>query len=432
MERVFAEPQDIHEPWGALRFGAESLKYIGDVSGLVPMRNRCVVPRADGSYDLYGFSPWKGSPKRILRARTWDGLHFEGSEILFEDKDSAAWMGESEIAWSPDTGKFLALAWARGPYHSAWAIGSDDGAKWRLLKDGPVYQDHDAFGLTWNRDRKCWVCYQNTYEPDKKIMPDNIGDRNRRVLRIITSEDGVNWEGASRVHPKENLFAPPEQLMTPDEQDPPELEFYRFTPFEYAGRWVGMMLNYAASPQNVNPHFPRTKHGPQLSGEWWISNDGLSWRRPFREVFAPGEADDIIMHPPMNLCGQHRWVIRNRGYGLTENQIFYAGSLSNSRFSTPVFEIPQAPLQVRAELCFHGNRTRGFRGQGYLMVELVEPDGNPITGYEKERCAITREPDAPLPLVWGGDTFSSPLAGRKARARFHLRDARVYALIAEV
>ena len=40
-------------------------------------------------------------------------------------------------------------------------------------------------------------------------MPDNIGDRFRRVLRILTSEDGVPWEGASRVHLKEGVFAMP-------------------------------------------------------------------------------------------------------------------------------------------------------------------------------------------------------------------------------
>ena len=252
-------------------------------------------------------------------------------------------------------------------------------------------------------------------------------------------------------------YIPEDRLITPDDKDPAELEFYRFCAFPHNGGYVGMMLHYCPSPGPANTRHPWTNHGPDLSGEWWVSVDGFCWRRPFRDVFAPGEADDIIRHPPMTVDGRHLWLFGDEVFGLPEDHLFYIGSLANAEFSTPTFTMAGSPLLLNAEFGFHGDPNRGMRGQGYLMAELRGADGAVIEGYGREQCVIhDLGPDAArfgqreagsrqmqyavqrqaslgpgamellCALQWQGRT-GAELADREVCLRLFLRDARVYA-----
>ena len=62
---------------------------------------------------------------------------------------------------------------------------------------------------------------------------DNGGCNRRRVVTSKTSLDGLNWSNDG-------------PFITPDEQDPPELEFYRIRPF-----YIGQVRQYmhVNSPQ---------------------------------------------------------------------------------------------------------------------------------------------------------------------------------------
>jgi len=427
MKRFFAQPHDIHDAYGNLRFGANPLKHIGNVSGMPTMRVRCAVPQSDGSCVVYGHAGGHDESWRIMRCRTFDGLHYEHAEIVFE-QEAGPWLGETEIAHNTQDGSFLCLKWARGETgHALWAFGSKDGTQWHPLADAPVYVDHDAFGLMWDDRTARYIVYQTTYQKWGKRYPDNIGDHRRRVLHIRTSPDGVHWEPSENV-PGSGPYLPDDRLITPDEDDPPEMEFYRLQVFPCGNRYAGMMLNYAPIPQVVNPRFPWNKHGPQLSGEWWISKDRETWSRPFRDTFAPGEAPGIVTHEPMTIGGNHLWIIENRVYGLPENRIFFVGSMANAEFSTALFTMAGKPLVLNASLCYHACKTRGMQGQSYIMVEKVDEQGNAVQGFEKERC-ILQAMDGPTAMLKWGDTDGTSLAGEQIRLRFYLRDARIYAMM---
>ena len=294
--------------------------------------------------------------------------------------------------------------------------------------------------MSWNGERQCYINYQITYQQWAKPYEDNIGCDRRRVLSIRTSEDGVHWEPGNDVTFAPDTFQPESRLITPDEEDPAELEFYRMTVFPYGDRWVGMMLNYAASPGAANTRFPWTKHGPQLGGEWWLSDDGIQWRRPFRHVHAPGQASSIASCAPMRIGNSFMWIYPDGIYGVPAECLFYAGSFANAEFSTAPFAATGRSLALHASFGFHEQRGRGMRGQGYIMAELRSAEGDVLPGYEKERCIILDREDPasgpqhqatkPIRLAWEGRT-AQELSGVYVQLRLYLRDARIYSLIAE-
>lgn len=52
---VFWEPEDVTEPLGAVRFGAEPLRNEGRAVGYPDMQYGCEVPREDGTTGIYGW-----------------------------------------------------------------------------------------------------------------------------------------------------------------------------------------------------------------------------------------------------------------------------------------------------------------------------------------------------------------------------------------
>jgi len=430
MNILFASTTEIHDAVGRLHYGASALEYVGEPRGLPPMRVRGVVPQADGSYYIYGCAGANDRPWRLLRARTFDGLQYEAAEVIYESRPGR-WLGEHEVVANPETGQLLCLYWARGDIgHALWGFASEDGRTWRPVADGPLYHDHDAFGAMWHPSLRRYVIYQTTYQPWQKPYPDNIGGSIRRVLHIRTSEDGQHWDPPEDV-PFAGPYAAPQRMITPDEADPAEVEFYRFKAFAYGDGFAGMMLVYAPSPQAANVRFPFSKHAMHLAGEWWISLDGLAWRRPYRDVHAPGAAGSVIDHAPITANGWHLWVLREalgpRVYGVPESRLFYIGSLANAEFSTPPLTLSGQRITLNAAIGFHGQpRTGAFRG-GYVMAELREEDGEPLAGYEKERCVHFRLDDPVTALHWGERT-GQELAGQRVRLRLYLRDARIHAV----
>ena len=422
---LFAGPEDICDPFGQMRFSANPLAHVAPARGLPGMVVREVVAQEDGSYRVYGYQSAHNQQDmswRIMRCRTYDGIAFDEVETVYVS-ERGHWYGSTDIVHNPTDGRFLCLKWGPGQTkgaHAMWAFGSEDGDRWPPLKDAPVYHDHDAFSATWDPVSRQYVVFQATYQRHAdKPFRDNAGSDIRRVLHFRTSGDGVNWDPSMDIA-RTGTLMPEDALVTPDADDPPELEFYRLTAFPYAGRYVGMMLNYAPSPI-------MSGHGPHLGGEWWLGRAYNDWRRPFRDVFAPGPANNIIMHPPITLGGRHLWVIGPDVYGVREHGIFFAEALSSAAFTTQPFVCPSARLSLNAASPGEG---RGFRNQSYVMVEVQDERGQVIEEFEKEHC-LFRQFDGPQTLVWGHapQTYStSSLAGRTVRLRIHFRDARIYSL----
>ena len=203
-----------------------------------------------------------------------------------------------------------------------------------------------------------------------------------------------------------------------------------------------MMLNYTPSPLDHD------RHGPQMDTEWWLSRDGLRWERPYRHINAVPDSVRIICHNPMVIDGNILFYGHpGDGYlfGMKADRITFIGARANVEFSTHPFTMPEGNLYLNAAIpapdrMFHidtGYKPNGESDQkvsemdqSYLMVAAFDAAGNPIPGFEREKCLIRREDRIDIPLKWTGKS-ARELAGQTICLRFFMRSANVYAVYSQ-
>jgi hypothetical protein len=439
---VFMQPADALEPVGTLTFEADPLKLRGPITPAesVPaasqparpshaqdgnaglyFRALLAVPQPDGSCLVFG-SDSKESPEqpktylwRLYRARTPDGYHFTELKEVYRNP-KGPWLIEASMARQEPTGRLFFYVWSRSAQpeqgHALWGFVGDDGEKWRPLSDKPVYLDHDAFGMMWDVRTNRFLTGQVTYQPWKKPYADNLGSSKRRVLTMRASQDGLRWKTIGN--------AGNGGLITPDDKDSHDVEFYRMQPFAYGDRYIALADLYAASPLTPN------KHGPHMACEWWVSVDGIGWQRPWRSLDAQGDTPYPVKMAPMWFGREMLFWLAGQVCGLPEYRIASIGSRSNAEFSSVVFPMPGKPLLLNASL----SSGHGLFDQAYVQVELRDETNRLVPGYERDKCLLQRIDDTRIPLRWG-DKTGKELIGKKVSLRFYLRSARIYALAIE-
>jgi len=430
MKLLFMDPKDVKLTVGRLRFGAHALHEIGPAEGLPEkVIIGAAIPTGE-RIECYGWQNDQDKSWRILRCTSRDMVRFDDVEVVHEEKQGAAadWLGMTVMARHGD-GTLWLWRWARGkPSHALYAYNSADGRTWARAQQDPVFHDHDSNGILWDERTQQFINYQATYQPWRKRYEDNIGSAKRRVMHIRTSADGLHWE------PSEDVgfggpFVPEARLFTPDAEDPDEVELYRMMVFPYGDRCVGMQLNYAPSPQEVNPRMQKdaSKHGPHLETEWWVSRDGFQWDRPHRGLHASGPSPGHIWHSPVLVDGTRRFFIGGGCYGYDEDRLFYVESRANAEFCTVPFTMPSGGLRLNA--CTRGDYPEGsaFSDQSYVMAELLDGECKPIEGYEPTQCAFQGVDGSELELKWG-ERSAADLAGQRVHLRFYMRMARIYAV----
>lgn len=427
---VFMQPQDARDSRGLLEFKANPLQLLGDISverdtrsagsdGRRPsFHTLLAVPRADGSCYVFGSRHREAGTEprtfawQLFRGITPDGYHLTEWQEVFRNPEGP-WLIESGMMHEQTTDNVFFYTWARhsGPEdgHALWGFSSADGLNWQPLSSEPVYVDHDAFGGMWDPRTGRFLMGQVTYQAHRKPYSDNMGFERRRVLTVRVSADGVHW--------KRDPDAGPDGLITPDDDDPPDLEFYRMQPFGYADRYLAAANLYAASPLTPGVH------GPHLGCEWWVSHDGVRWARPWRDVDAQGDAAYAIKMTPMWFGNQMLFWVAGQVFGLPVYRVASVGSRSNAEFSSRVFEMPNRPLLLNATV----PGGRGLFRQAYVAVELQDESGRIIPGYEHDGCILRNVDDTHIRLRWGS-RIGEELAGRKVMLRFYLRKARIYAV----
>jgi len=251
-----------------------------------------------------------------------------------------------------------------------------------------------------------------TNQPWKKPYADNMGSSKRRVLSMRTSQDGLRWETVGHTGNG--------GLITPDDKDSPDVEFYRMQPLAYGDRYIALADLYAASPLTPN------KHGPHLACEWWVSADGISWQRPWRSVDAQGDTPHPVKMTPMWFGREMLFWLAGQVCGLPEYRIASIGSRSNAEFSSAAFSMPNKALLLNASV----SSGHGLFDQAYVQVGLRDETKKVIPGYERDKCLLQSIDDTRIPLRWG-DKTGKELIGKKVSLRFYLRSARIYALVIE-
>ena len=430
---LFMERDDAYAPVGVLSFQAnpleeraaielaEGVSAEGGQGRRAPRFHPLLaIPTGEGDSYVFGCTHHEDpgtEPRTFLwqlyRGRTPDGYRLTEWKEVFRNPEEIPWLIESALVHQQATDELFFFTWSRHDQpeegHALWGFSSGDGLDWQPLADRPIYVDHDAFGSMWDPHTGRFLTAQVTYQPWEKLYPDNIGPYQRRVLSIMTSRDGLEWE--------RQVDAGPGGLITPDADDTPDLEFYRMQPFRYGDRYVAMANLY--TPSLIMPDV----HGPHLGCEWWVSADGVRWNRPWRDVDAHGNAPYPVKMAPMWFGREMLFWTSGVVMGLPEYRLASIGARSNAEFSSRAIEMPDRPLLLNASVPIG----RGLFNQAYVAVEIRDASGNVIPGYEYDKCILQGVDDTRIPLSWEGRD-GTELAGQKVQFRFYLRSARIYAI----
>ncbi|TSA30156.1 MAG: hypothetical protein D4R65_13760 [Verrucomicrobiaceae bacterium] len=434
LKLLFSEESDLANPWGKIHFGTTALETIRSCENPGFELSFC-LPRKDGAWDVYGQIFKKGPPSndqvkeqniwQLVHATTRDGVTFENVETVFES-EPGPWTFNHAMTYNPDTGEFILLKLKMDNSGFRYtAFFSPDGRNWREHAKSPLFYDGDAISLFWSPALHRLVCVSKSLQPVSgvKHIPDH-GGKCRRVLAIRTSPDGLEWEPPDSMEDVWNRGGcwkplPDKFLTVPDDNDPPDLEFYSGNAFWYLDRSYMMVLNYAASPQTAG------KHGPQLDTEWWVGRTGLDWQRSGRDVNASGTEITRITHNPMVIDGMILFHYGNRLLGMKQDRISFAGARANAEFSTKPFVMPPADLLLNAAV---PSPERPFATQqSYVMAAVLDEGEKIVPGFEAEKCMIRNADRIDLPLHWDGKS-ARELAGQKIHLRLFLRSANIYAV----
>ena len=449
---LFMHGPDVENVSGRVTFVSNPVRPLHKKTGTSMDHTYATAQQADGSWVAYGMrvvggdnhQPHPGKDYIQCKAKTANGYNFTEREERPWDGNGPGAQGmlQQTMAYNAKDKECLLLYYELSkPHDQGYALKaykSPDGLAFTAVAGNPVYYGHDAFHAMRDPKSGDYFCYQTAFQPWTKKYPDN-GQQGRRVITIRRSHDGITWT------PKWNSWTvgpgfAPEYLLTPDANDPVDLEFYWFSAFPYAGRYIGIVSLYEPCPPEVNPRHPNqpNAHGPYLGYEWWISHDAIHWLRPYQTQYLglePGDksvfAQGVFLAPPGSPIVANGEILWDGAWGVQEDRIAGIAAGPNAEFSSHKFKMPASPLLLNATASWVGKKEPIFlQRQAYIMAELLDGQGRVIPGYERKNCVFGDADSSELPLVWGGKN-GAELAGKTVQLRFYFRDARIYAVTAK-
>lgn len=384
----------------------------------------------------------------LLRYTTQDFVQYSEPHTALVLDDCSGTPTMKSIARSPE-GLYVMFTVGGPPPGLGTYTSRDAGMSWKKADTTGVRPpDKDDLNIVYSHGR--FVDMQIVWQNWTLKYCDNGGCDRRRVVSTKLSSDGAAWSADG-------------PYITPDEQDPPELQFYRTRPF-YIGNTSRLMshtLLYAPAPPQsvVGPGYGRHPsmcikstgfcHGPHMYEEWWVgpasgdAADTRGWRRPYRRTHA-APRDAFLMAPPVAHGDELLWV-GSVGSVFTLPLYRIAGIFApaNGEFSTPAFTVPKTPMWLNADAPWHSKLRTVYDGvQGcdegcaaYVFATVLDAaTGHELAGYGVGQAIVmTNTSGLRLPLRWhatggNGTVDTAAIVGRSVRLRLYFRDATVYAV----
>lgn len=239
-------------------------------------------------------------------------------------------------------------------------------------------------------------------------------------------------------------WSPPQVVCTPDDLDPPWVEFHTSPVFYYNDRYfcLNQVLNRAA-------------RGGVIDIELMVSRDGLQWERPFRGNYVlarrPGNEFDggsiFTNSTPVVLDEEIRFYYGAYSQGATgetgERIISGIGlaSLPRDRFAglrslerteggtltkpaEHVGQVTLKPIDLRGVRHITVNADAS---EGAVRVELLDEKGYRIRGFTRDDATPLRGDNLRHPVAWARRTLGHLPPGRYM-LRIHIERATVYAV----
>ena len=394
--------------------------------------------------------PWDGSAETVMRigdrwrmyyggssfrvAESDDGIHWTRPSLGLVESDggkrnnllpAAPCKGQRSVCHDPDDDEapFKMIYLGRGGIRGAT---SRDGYRWTEL-DRPLISKPPASDVQY-----LWF---NKTDGRYVIMHKTIAGRSRRAQCITESED-------FRSFPESRL------ILKADLVDPPDVEYYGITGFEYADLYLGMAQRWFNEPDRTEvmlmwSHDRRTWHRPYprepFIGPAYVWNRGAS-----RTVSSPPwqVGNQLWLH--FNGSGRHHEGIHSYvKAGPRTNSYVGLAMITVDRFASLTAGFMEGQLVTRpmtwpgGDLLLNASTTRHRHsypkdGGGAMKLEVWDESAQPLEGFAGQSAAPfdgnvpARGLIDPAVLRWPGDRSLDELTGRRIRLNFLMRDAHLF------
>lgn len=289
---------------------------------------------------------------------------------------------------------------------------SPDGLKWTKYEGNPVIQrasdSHMLFGWDELHQKYVAYCRPSLHE----------GNTTRRIGRSV-SDDFIHWTD-------------PQEVVVPDENDPPGLQFYNMPVFKYEGLYIGQLLAYHTPPEEPHIRFFGT-----IDVQLAVSRDGIVWERV-------GERGPFLPNGPAGSIDANEIYIANAPVVVDDELWFYyspcaqqhgitgrSGPICLAKLRLDGFVSVDAgdevgSLTTRPFLCNGGNLhiNASARG-GEVSVAVIDEQGVQYEGFGRVQCAIFDGDSVCHRMTWQHHEFAA-LQGEMVRLKFYLRNASLY------
>lgn len=309
-----------------------------------------------------------------------------------------------------------------GKFETPVPFSDETGRKWW---DNPLTMA-DAVDVFYDPVRKVFVDYAKMW-----VDGPAGGMYWKHAMGRIESKDFIHWTDA-------------ELVLTPDDQDPPSVEFHTTPVFYYNDRYfcLNQILNRAVG-------------GGVMDIELMVSRDGYEWERPFRKEFflarsQPGQFDSGSMFTnstPVILDSEIRFYYGGYQAGATggddENMPSGVGfaSIPLDRFAgirpvarsdqptlaKPLEHIGQITLKPTDLYKFKSISLNADASNGSIRAELLNSKGRRVRRFSAEDCVPIKGDSLAHRVAWKNVSLADLPPGRYM-IRLHLDNATVYAL----
>jgi hypothetical protein len=302
---------------------------------------------------------------------------------------------------TPNTGEGVSIAF------------SPDGLDWTKHPDNPVItKSSDVHMLLgWDDLHDCYVTYARPTTQE--------GNTTRRIGRSV-SNDFINWTD-------------PEDILVPDEHDPPAMEFYGMPVFKYEAHYVGLLWAYHTRPEE-----PKQRTFGTIDVQLASSRDGINWdragdRKPFIPNGPPGSIDagEIYTARAPVVVDNELWFYYSPGnmeHGVTgrsgpiclaklrlDGFVSVDAGQDAGSLTTKPFRCEGGPLKINASA-----------REGMVGVAVLDESGIQYQGYSRQECALFDGDSVDHSVTWREKLSLEELKGKTIRLKFYLQNASLY------
>ena len=291
---------------------------------------------------------------------------------------------------------------------------SPDGLRWTKYDGNPVItrssDSHSLLGWDHLHGKYVSYCRPSVHE----------GNKTRRIGRSV-SDDFENW-------------TVPEEVIVPDDDDPPGMEFYGMPVFKYEGLYIGQLWAYQTPPEERQIRFAGS-----IDVQLAASRDGVAWerlggRKPFIPNGPPGSIDqwEVMTALAPVVMGDELWFYHcatasEHGFTGRSGQICLAKLRLDGFVSVDATD-EMGTLVTKPFRCEGGIlRINASARGGMVGIAVLDESGIQYPGYSRPECALFDGDATGHHVTWREKLSLEELKGRTIRLKLYLRNASLYA-----